>query len=401
MHSLENTVNTSPLPQLLIILAMVFAPFTQLRVGLVGFTELFLIILLFTVIGDRSNRINFIARNQYTFTKFWVVYIFFSLIGALFNSITFGYIKSITESLKFDLLAYVFTLIVCFSIETTIYNNRIDLWMTIKEIYVWLSAVLFFLYIFVGITGNLYGSELLYYGYFRPFANNIHHVAMVIAPLPFIGLKLFDRERKLSKKNACLLLIVSNFLVGYATGSTKIILGFIAASLFLVVIKILLSIKKIILKWVIVLLGVSTVMILIYLFQKDISDYIFGVFFAADMGGGREILWKSSISKILDSPIIGHGPGSHASYYSNGLSDAHQTFLTVGLQAGLPGLAVFSWLNIKIAKMIRLDAYYVSAYVAILVYALGGDLLRRIPMWIFLILLYYESISLRGRKTHE
>ena len=67
----------------------------------------------------------------------------------------------------------------------------------------------------------------------------------------------------------------------------------------------------------------------------------------------------------------------------------HQTLLTIFLQTGLLGLFVFLNFYIKIAKKYFLTISFFASFSALTIYILGGDIMRRLPIWLLLLLLYY------------
>jgi hypothetical protein len=52
---------------------------------------------------------------------------------------------------------------------------------------------------------------------------------------------------------------------------------------------------------------------------------------------------------------------------------------------------MFIGLIFQLFKTYGKDPYIIGSAAGILLYILGGDILRRLPMWIFLILFYYYS----------
>jgi O-antigen ligase len=118
----------------------------------------------------------------------------------------------------------------------------------------------------------------------------------------------------------------------------------------------------------------------------------------ADTHGARETLYGSSFGVIEASPIVGHGPGAHVLYLGK-YWDVHQTQLAILLQAGLLGLIAFLALFWAIAKRVATNPPLLAAFSTILVYSAGGDILRRLPIWILLILIYYWPFSERNSRT--
>jgi len=377
----------------LIIIAMFFAPYTQLRVGPIGITELAIIFFILKVIMSRNLKFDLGNRNQFIFTKFWLVFLFFSFLGIAYNYIFLGHISGTTTTMIFDTLSYILVTLACFSIEIIFYNyDDIDLLNVLKRIYLFSSVTLLMLFILSHFTSSLFGMSIRHYHFFRPFANNIHQVSMFIAPLPFVGLKIVHTEKKIKNKLLVLLLVVSNIITANSTGSLKVTLGFIVGFIIFSYFTINNKTGDVQLRMLLIVLLTIIVLSLSSIYFEEILRYSVDFFTAEDIGGGRQILWSNSINKSLDSPIVGYGPGAHAQYLSYAFSDAHQTLLTVILQGGVFSLLVYVILLIKIIINCRKDPFLIGSVTAILLYALGGDILRRLPIWIFLLLLYYYCL---------
>ena len=61
---------------------------------------------------------------------------------------------------------------------------------------------------------------------------------------------------------------------------------------------------------------------------------------------------------------------------------------------------MYTVLNFKIIKKVIKNPYYIGCYIGIFIYALGGDIMRRLPCWMFLILFYYIDVNKRKLKKN-
>ena len=128
------------------------------------------------------------------------------------------------------------------------------------------------------------------------------------------------------------------------------------------------------------------------LFHEKVYSGAVSFFTDMDNGGSREYLYKNAIRIIsTKSPIIGLGPSVHVTIRSGELYDAHETFLAAGLSGGLIGIGLIMAFMVAIARKAICNCYLFAAMVPIFVYALGGDLLRKIPVWIIFLLLAYAA----------
>ncbi len=383
----------------LVVAAIVFGPFTQLRIGFFGVPEVVMMVFVLRILSRKGLRLNFWANDWFIFTKFWLVFLLLSMIGFAYNTVILNLASSTLSSMMFDGMAYLLVAVICFCLELFVYNYRdVDLWIVLEKVYYLSSVSMLVLYVSSFFTSSIFGFGLMYWDHFRPLATNIHHVSMSIAPLPFLGVKMLFEKRSVVQKSVLAGLVVSNVITGMSTGSTKITLSFIAG---LVALLVFLVPSKIANRKFRVVYAVFFMLILLVVASfcaEQIATYAVEFFRTEDLGSGREVLYTSSVHKILRSPIVGYGPGAHGEYWQGRYSDAHQSFLTVALQGGLLALVAYIYLQYAIFKKCSIVPFILSAYTGLLVYALGGDIVRRLPMWMFLVLSYHYC--LQGPALH-
>ncbi|MGD9678858.1 MAG: O-antigen ligase family protein [Vulcanibacillus sp.] len=377
----------------LLLIAIIFSPFTQLRYGFIGISELAFILFILKIAFSRNIKINIKNRSDFLFSKFWLLFFIFSLIGLFYNYIVMKHVSGMLSSMIFDLFSYVLIFLLCIAMEIYIVNfKEVDIKKLLYRVYLYISIIMLILFGTSRFTSNLFGYTLLYYHYFSPFANNIHQVSMVMAPLPFLGLKVLIEEKKTVNKIFHLLLIISNIYIAIETGSLKIAIGFLVGAIFIIYFLMYNRNKHRLEKLLFILSFSAVLSIVIYYNYEYIAKNIMEFFISEDSGAGRQILWEYSFEKIMHSPIVGYGPGSHALYYWD-YNDAHSTLITVALQGGLLALAFYILLNIKLFISLFKEQYLLGAFMSILVYAIGGDVMRRIPIWVYLVLLYYNNVK--------
>lgn len=388
--------------EVLLVLAMLFSPFTALRFGPIGITEI--AVLFFSakvLLKNNTIIINGRSNEKFIFTKFWIVFLMLSTLGLFYNYVIRGHISGTPSSMMFDFLSYIVVGLTCFTLEIELNNkDSINIWHIIKSIYVSTSLIMLVLFIISNYTNSILGYSLNYYGFFRPFATNIHHISMGLAALPIIGVKLLFEEKVKVFKFIWLIMIVSNLLTASATGSLKVVMGFSIGFVVFLFYLANIRIKSWKLKISIMAITSAIIIFLIVLYHDTILYNLVDFFNEEDLSGARNALYSSSFTKILDSPVVGYGPGPHAELRSVGYHDAHQTFLTLGLQGGFFSIYIYIGLIYKAIKAYANDPFIIGSFMGIFLYALGGDILRRLPMWIFLILFYYYSNS-RLKKDYK
>ena len=129
---------------------------------------------------------------------------------------------------------------------------------------------------------------------------------------------------------------------------------------------------------------------------------IFSDFFADADGvdGARAHLYGGALNLISESPVFGRGPGGHI-WKGELYWDVHQTFLTAFIQAGIIGFLSLIILIFKFAKDIYSESIFLASMAPLAIYALGGDILRRLPVWILLILIMYAVRHIRRESFNK
>ncbi|KAA3623831.1 MAG: hypothetical protein DWP94_05075 [Flavobacterium sp.] len=372
-----------------LIFAGILIPFTVLRVGYVGLGELTLLILF--LYGLNKGYINRISRDL-VFSRFWVQFLIVAFFGFAYNIVILNQSTGTVESTVFDFMAYVVILITCLIIENFYRKDRIDIYQIIKRIFL-ISGVLFTtLYLISLFTDTVFGLPLNYYDYFAPFVTNLHQTAMFMAPMPFIGLMVFRNEKRpFTRFISFILILIFSYLV-IQTGSFKAMVGLVLGWSIYFVLEFV-SLFKGRMKNAVIVSLISLVIFFGVVNSPVLYEILFAIFNAEDLASGRSSLYSNAIDVALTSPLVGLGPGAHI-YQAGQFWDSHETFITVFLQGGAIGLIFFLILLYKIFKNFIKNTSLLAASIPILIYALGGDIMRRLPIWLLLLLLYYYIINI-------
>jgi len=295
----------------------------------------------------------------------------------------------------FDLAAYAFVFMCCLSLESLFRKDlsNFDFQGLFDTVFIFSSTVLLILFLISRTRGSILGFPLSYFGAFRPFATNIHHVSMFVAPLPFLGLKSLFNSKHWYLRVILFGLIISDIVIGMNTRSTKFTLSIILGFFTFLVSGVLKNRYLWHVRRILLLLLVIFFLLLGLLFWDNIYNQASNFFVEEDLSGARYVIYTGSIEKSLNSPIVGYGPGAHAVGIGGSFVDAHQTFLTALLQAGIMGVIIYGVLMIRILRKCTNDPFILGAYFSVLLYSLGGDIMRRLPMWLFLVLFYYYCLQ--------
>jgi hypothetical protein len=240
---------------------------------------------------------------------------------------------------------------------------------------------------------SIFGLPLKYYNHFVPFAENLHQISMFLVPLPFIGFNILTKEKLLLKKIFIIMIVVADILMTFSTGSTKASVAIFVGIFILVCAKLYLIIQRKYKYLIFAIVPLSIAFLLTYI--NKLEQYFRLFFVENDGGNARAFLYKDALEIGSQSFVFGLGTGPHL-YAIGQYFDAHQTFATAFLQAGIIGVLLLITLYYKLIRRIIKYPAIVAACSTIFFYSLGGDILRRLPIWIILVLLYYyreEDVS--------
>lgn len=371
----------------LLLFAFVVSPFTLLRLGFLGLGEIIFLISFLYVISKKINKKDL---KKFYITKFWLIFLFISTLGTGYNVIFSEYQTSTYEGILYDFASYVMLLFSSFLLEYIIIVNKVNTYLFLKYVFFSLSVILSSLYIMSFYTHTLFGFPLVYVHHFAPLVKNVHQISMMIPPLVFIGIKIFREEKGFLLRAFILVLIALDVNMALDTGSTKAMLGLLVGSAIFVGMIPLVKYEKTI-KYMI-LLGIS-ILSISFIIQTNLVELLMRGFVEADQSGARAYLYSQVISAGEDSLLIGHGTGQHVKSFYGHFSDAHQTYITIFLQAGLIGLFFFIALTLRMTNNIINHPSLLAALSAIMIYASGGDILRRLPIWVILIFLFHYSVQ--------
>ncbi len=367
----------------LVVFSTVIASFTQLRFSLFGIAELILLILF---LSHSFKSIRYSVLKNLIFSKFWLSILTTSIIGLAYNINILSHATGEMKSMYFDFISYIFILITCFYLERSILEKKLDPHVILKSIFYLSSISYTILFILSFYIDNILGYSLVYFGYFSPLSDNVHQTAMFLVILPFIGLWCLTKNKQLTYKIITLFLIVMDVIMSISTGVFKANLAISLGFIVLIYVKSSLLSKG---KYLLLFIIISLIGLSIAFLYFDLIKILSEVFIDNDINEGRAFLYTEGIKTAMTSPIFGLGTGAHIYIGYGHFKDAHQTILTIFLQAGIIGVFFYFRLISKIIRSLFMSPMLFSAFIAIFVYSLGGDILRRLPIWIMLILIFY------------
>lgn len=378
----------------ILMLGLFLTPFTSLRFGFAGPGELLILLSGFIALFSR----NFLIRKDprlEVFYKFWILFLLTSLFGLYYNNF-FSYNPSGTyESMIFDLFSYIFILLTIILIGHFASKDPDFSVSFFKKLFTYWGVAYVFLFAISFITPSIFGMPLRYDIYFSPLVENIHQAAMITCAMCFV---MFYIGIKSEGYLAKLFFFTAAFLFAFmalTSGSTKALLGVMVGSIICLIHFIgyrPTGSSRVILNFITFFVTFGFLLVFLSIYSDELI-YLAIQFFTENDGadGSRQKIYTSGFINGLNSPLVGFGPGAHVPYKGS-FWDAHNSTLTIFLQAGFIGVLIFVWFNLKVLQKLSIHFALFGAIAAIGMYVIGGDILRRLPIWIILIGIYYFSI---------
>lgn len=404
----KNNTNKRDISYTLLVISISLMPYTALKWGSIGPSEMLILLVFFLELYKHHFRIKLFSTDV---SKLYAIFFMLAFLGMIFNLVRIplfhASLSSTRSSIRFDMYAYIFVLLTMETVE--LYSDRCDETHDIEkllyEVLIINCVVMPFLFVLSRFRRNIFGLPLLYYSYFSPFATNIHHTSMYLLPLVFAA--LYFAENKIWSIKRLILYgyaLFFSYLV-LSTGASKGVMGVVAGGIVCIIFK-LSSPHGQLTKSTKNLIGLLLfLVIVVFLINYSTIIRIAQAYFVDnDLHGERSKIWSTGLKHWLESPVIGFGYGAHV-FHSGRYVDAHNSFLTAMLQAGGLGIIIFFSLWIKVFSNTKFNGFLLAMNVALLPYVAGGDTLRRIPCWVFILFSYmicnFKSSSIQSIRRKE
>lgn len=356
----------------ILIMGIMLAPMTGLRIGKVGPAEFLCLIWCLPVLKDL-----FVSDlREYKF-KFWILFIYVTFLGTLYGLAFYP-----NETSTFGIVTYVYLglifLCICKGLSKKSYEE-------VNNIFAVLCVVIalwyIFLYFYSNVSNSFFGAPLWYGNHYRYSGGgtNPHQLAVCMGAAIFGNARSFLRTKGICIEKfiyaACVLICL--FIAGETESSTLV--ASIAITTFLGVFLYVFSKidnkqKKTAFIIVTVLLCVA-VFIIFY-------DAIYNVFMnwlADDENGmGRLEIFKTLPYTLKKNPIIGLGPGIHA---FDGVFEYHNTYLEIIAMSGFVGFFIFVLFSIRLFKKLGNETMLMLCIIPLYSYGLAGFAMRRLIYW--------------------
>ncbi len=369
-------------------------PFTSFRLGAVGPGEVLIFAsALLHLLAVRGKL--FLDQRLRSFVLFWFWFLSFSLLGLLYNTFALEPASGRPFTPAFDFFSYCFVLMTIVLFGSIMDRKVVRPQVFFKRLFVSWALAYTLLYITSFFTAAIFGFPLRYYQYFSPLVENVHQASSITCVMPFIMLYYVFQPGTLPTRFFFLVAALLFGKMAMDSGTTKALLGVVfgtgMAGYAFVAFRSQ-RYNRYIVNAALLCVTVAIMAPVAMLYREQIDHMASRFFMENDGSDAREALYSVGFKHGLKSLLVGYGPGSHAPY-DGGFSDAHNTVLTILLQAGIFGVLQFVIFVIRILRMLSFDFALLGAVSAIGMYTLGGDILRRLPIWIILVGIVYLSRS--------
>ena len=378
----------------ILLMGLFLTPFTSLRLGFLGPGEI--LILIAALVGFLSTGMVIrLDKRMQIFYRFWSIFIIISILGLYYNHFLLSVSSGKPQSMIFDLFSYFFILLTILVIGHYASNKSNFSETFFRKLFIYWGIAYVTLFAISFFTPSIFGMPLRYHEYFSPLVRNLHQASMITMAMTFVMLYLGIKTPQLFNKILFFTGMALFATMAITSGSTKALLGIVVG--FLICFVHLIGYRP---------TGrgrfyintttffVTTALIMVFLFSySDELIFLAIQFFTENDGanGSRQSIYKLGFEHGIKSPLVGYGPGSHVPYRQS-FWDAHNSTLTLFLQTGLIGVLFFVWFNIRMLTKLSVHFALFGAMTAIGMYILGGDILRRLPIWIILIGLFYFAV---------
>lgn len=358
---------------LILILGIILAPMTEMRLWKMGPSEILCFIwctrYLHAILHSRLG--NFL-------TAFWIGF-FLTITAGTFFCMAFypGESTGIPGLLTWFFLMY-FSLGMYYGLSRRTIPDILRIARNIIFGSVLWNAFLLFYH--NAVSPYFLGARIFYAGVrYAGGASNPHQVAILSLGMLFLSLYFIFRV-KLSRLNQVLFAGCAGFYfyIILLTRSTTALMAMVAAGAllaFILVYRAKKSTRGRQLIIVVTLLAAVVVLFFGYVFLFD----AFINWVASDSNGlGRFELFSYILDPVAKNPLFGLGDGTHS---NGGISEFHNSYFEIIAMSGLVGVVLFAWFTVKLVKVLRVDPVLLVLSFAMYIYGLAGFGLRRMPYW--------------------
>lgn len=334
-----------------------------------------------------------ISKSTQPIIIFWLVFFLLQVIGM---SVSLLMRNEITTNALHDIIAYLFSSILCLTLCINHTNHEKSLELKMKYIIILGISLFFFLSLWSQyINNSILGLNLTYGSIrFTGGALNPNQLAIFLVPIPCVTLYFIGSEKYFKNRVPWLVMFILSIYLGYLTDSDAIYATWVITLALLTFKYIYSTIPSYI--YVIVSMTILSVILIMFIINNHYFNSLIDVsinrFNNLDEDGSRFTLWILGIRTGLESKMLGFGPGPHVINYSAiGRAEVHNTYLDVFTQIGILGLILFILLLLKTYKNSKRSVLLSLSFISLLVFITGHFTLRQPVFWFFMMFFLIEG----------
>lgn len=372
----------------LLILGLVLAPMTELRIWKVGPSELLCALWSTKYIrGFLAGGLNHYLR------RFWLLFYLTITAGMLYCLIFYP-----TESSGLDgLFTWFFMMYISLGIYAGLKQHSLGSILNILEKACMLATVWYlFLFVYSRTVNPFFFGARLWYAKVRFTGGgaNPHQMAVLALGLFFVTFYFLARV-KLTRRRKILYfaMMAAQFYILRLTKSTTALMGLVTALFVGIILVSIMHRRGVRDRQTTAILLISFSVLLVFATFLQLVDR-FMAWVALDPNGlHRFQLFADIIDPIKKNILFGLGDGTHANF---GRSEFHNSYLEIIGMSGLIGVIIFIAFTFRMIKNLWHDKFLLLLPLAYYIYGLSGFGLRRLPYWVLTVFMIAVSEKIKG-----
>lgn len=389
---------------LLLVVGVVMAPMTGLRIGKIGPAEVIIALwALFHLIPSNKARERGPSTSQefrllHPIHLFWLLFLTASIIGTIIGA---NYYPE--QSIPSGLTTWFYLAVVSLGLHEGLRAKSREQLDEILRLVAIIGTLTYFALYFYSITVSttILGMPLWYGGTvrFSGGGTNPHQLAVLIAGVAFLHLRALKPGNALRNAVHTTLLAATLFLGSETESATLTISLIIGAAIGIMT----LALGRIH-DWrnrLLTFLLVASALILSSRAVFDVSKS----FIEADPNGPGRIEILASVGDTFSaSPAFGLGPGVHSTGGVLEYVEYHNSYVEILAMSGIVGLSLFVYFHALLISRTLRDPWLLATVASLMTYGIAGFSARRLVYWFFLVsafVLVEKRVVSMGRLTTD
>lgn len=370
---------------LLLVVGVVMAPMTGLRIGKIGPAEVVIALwaLLHLMPSSKAREPGRSTSQElrllHPIGLFWLVFLTASTIGTIIGA---NYYPE--QSIPSGLITWVYLAAVSLGLyEGLRAKSREQVDEILRLVAIIGTVVYSILYIYsVTVSTTILGMPLWYGGTarFSGGGTNPHQLAVLIAAVTFIHIRALKPGNALRNALHATLLVATLFL-GSATESATLTISLAIGSATGILTLALDQIQD----WRNRLVGLLLVASALILSARAVVDVSKWYIESDPNGPGRLDLLASVGDTFSSSPAFGLGPGVHSTGGVLEYVEYHNSYIEILAMSGIVGLSSYVFIHALLISRVLQDPWLLSTVASLMAYGMAGFSARRLVYWFFLV----------------